>query len=148
MLPGQPPRARFGIGLAAFVLVYFCYGLHRFSLGLDLTDEGAQLAWPWSIHLGEEPFASELMTLPRPVEVYLGHLFQLHPGATVFEIRMLGWSLHLVGFGVLALYLFRLVGRAAPALLLASIPLFACNIFGNPVPNYNTVSANFLLMAL
>ena len=33
-------------GLVVFVLIYLGYGLHRFSLGLDFTDEGAHLAWP------------------------------------------------------------------------------------------------------
>lgn len=142
------PRKLFLAGLAGLVLLYFGYGLERFSLGVDLTDEGAHVAWPAQLRWGGHPFSSELNTLTRPAEVYLGIIFKLRPATTLYEFRLLGWSLHLLAFAVLALYLFRLSGAPGQSLLVASIPVFACNIFSIASPNYNTLSSDFLLLAL
>ena len=135
-------------GLVVFVLIYLGYGLHRFSLGLDFTDEGAHLAWPLRALFGETLFSSELVTLSRPIEVYLFIPFSLHPSMTLYEFRLAGWSLHLLSFAVLATYLFRRSGAALQSLLIASLPFFACHIFGEASPNYNSLTCDFLLLAL
>lgn len=141
-------KTTFILALFVFVAGFFWYGLHRFRLGIDLTDEGAYLTWPLLVHLGEKPFASELLTLVRPVEVYLSFFFKLRPAATLYEIRLAGWSIHLLAFSVLACFLFRLSNAPLRSVLLASLPLFTCQIFGLATPSYNTLSSDFLVIAL
>lgn len=141
-------KTTFIVELAVFVAGFFWYGLARFRLGIDLTDEGAYLAWPLQVHLGEKPFASELLTLVRPVEVYLSFLFKLHPAATLYELRLLGWSIHLLAFYALACFLFRLSGAPLRSVLVASLPVFTCHIFGLATPSYNTLSSDFLTITL
>lgn len=138
----------FALELAVFVAGFFWYGLNRFRLGIDLTDEGAYLAWPLRVYLGEAPFSSELLTLVRPVEVYLSLLFKLHPTVTLYELRLFGWGIHLLAFSVLACFLFRLSGAPLRSLLVASLPLFVSHIFGLAPPSYNTLSSDFLTIAL
>ena len=67
---------------------------------------------------------------------------------TLYEFRLAGWCLHLLAFGVLSGYLFRLSAAAGQSLLIASIPFFACTIYGNTSPSYNTLSCDCLLLAL
>lgn len=141
-------KSTFALGLAVFVAGVFGYGLFRFRLGIDLTDEGAYLAWPLSTYWGDAPFSSELATLVRPVAVYLSLLFELHPTATLYELRLFGWAIHVSAFSVLACFLFRLSGATLPSLLAASLPLFISHIFGLAPPSYNTLSSDFLLIAL
>ncbi len=141
-------RKSFWAGLAAFVLLYFCYGLKRLTLGVDFTDEGAYAAWPMRMFFGEKTFTSELGTLLRPLVAYLYLLFKLHPSMTLYEFRLLGWSLHLLSFSILSIHLYRLSVAPWQSLLLASVPLFICNIFGLASPSYNSLSGDFLLMAL
>ena len=145
---GMQSKKLFWVSLAAFVVLYLCYGLHRFTLGVDFTDEGAYLAWPLRTLFGERPFSSELLTLLRPIEICLALPFKLHPAMTLYEFRMAGWCMHLVAFAVLSVYLFRLGGGPLQSPLIASIPFFACNLFGIATPSYNTVSSDFLLIAL
>ncbi len=138
----------FQLELAGFVLVLLSYGLIRQRLGIDLTDEGAYLAWPLRVALGEAPFSSELLTLIRPIEVYLSILFKVHPGLTLYEFRMLGWLIHLLSFTLFSCCLFRLSDAPLLSLLIACVPVFACQIFGLVAPSYNTLSGDFLLAAL
>jgi hypothetical protein len=142
------PRRLFFASLAVFALLAVAYGLNRFALGVDFTDEGAYIAWPLRTLFGERPFTSELMTLLRPSEVYFTLPFQLHPAITLFEFRLLGWIGHVAAFGVLASYLFRLSGAPLQSVLVASVPLFVCHIFGLAPPSYNTLSSDFLVIAL
>jgi len=142
------PRSLFFLSLTVFLVIYFVYGLHRFSLGIDFTDEGAYVAWPLRFFFGEKAFASELMTLIRPIEVYLTLPFQLRPSMTLYEIRMLGWCLHLLAFSTLSYYLFRLSAAPLQSLLISSIPLFVCHIFGLAPIAYNTLSSDCLILAL
>lgn len=134
--------------LAIQLGLFAAYGIHRTSLGVDFTDEGAYLAWPMRLALGETPFTSELMTLIRPFEVYLAPLFQLHPGITLYEFRLLGWTLHLAACGVFAGWLFRLGAGPLLAPLVAASPFFICHIFGLAPPSYNGVSGDSFLIAL
>jgi hypothetical protein len=134
--------------LIGFLVLYLGYGWQRFSLGLDFTDEGAYLAWPIRTLFGEKPFSSELLTLLRPVEVFLFVPFKLHPEMTLFEFRLMGWIIHLMSFGCLAFYLFRLCSMPVLSCLIASLPLFVSHIFGIASPSYNTLSSDFLLVAL
>lgn len=142
------PRQIFLASLAVSALLAVVYGWNRFALGVDFTDEGAYLAWPLRTLFGERPFTSELMTLLRPSEVYFTLPFQLHPAITLFEFRLLGWLGHVAAFGVLAAYLFRLSGAPLQSVLVASVPLFVCHIFGLAPPSYNTLSSDFLVIAL
>ena len=142
------PRTLFFLSLVAFLVLYVCYGLNRFALGVDFTDEGAYVAWPMRFLFGEKAFASELTTLLRPFEVYFTLPFQLHPGITLYEFRLLGWSFHLLAFALLSSYLFCLSTAPLQSLLLASVPLFVCHIFGLAPPAYNSVSSDFFLIAL
>ncbi len=142
------PRPLFLTGLAAFVSLYFLYGLKRFALGVDFTDEGAYVAWPLRQFFGEAPFSSETMTLLRPLEVYFTLPFKLNPDITLYEFRLLGWSVHLGAFAALACYLFRLCAAPLTSVLIASVPFFVCHLFGLAPPSYNTLSSDFLLIAL
>ena len=142
------PRQLFWASLAAFILLYGGYGLKRLTLGIDFTDEGAYLSWPMRMLFGEKLFSSDLGTLLRPLVAHLFILFKLHPGLTVYEFRLLGWGLHLLSFSILSLYVFRLSNAPVLSPLLASVPLFVCNIFGLASPSYNSLSSDFLLMAL
>lgn len=144
----MPPRHRFLIALATFLLLYGWYGVNRFSLGVDFTDEGAHLAWPMRLIFGERLFASEPALLLRPIIGGVSFLFQAHPSITLFEFRLIGWGIHLASFAGLAVFLFRLSGAPVQSLLAASIPLFVCNILGLVSPSYYTLSSDFLLMAL
>jgi hypothetical protein len=141
-------RQLFLFSLTAFVLVHLCYGLNRLSLGIDFTDEGAYLSWPLRMLFGEAPFVSELATLLRPLASYLFVLFKLHPATTLYEFRLLGWCVHLLAFLILAIYLFRLSGAPLQSPLIASVPFFVCHIFGLASPSYNSLSSDFLLIAL
>jgi len=113
-----------------------------------MTDEGAYVAWPLRVFLGERPFAAELLTLIRPIEEYLAFIYTLHPAISLFEFRMLGWTQHVLAFSVLSIFVFRLSHAPVRSLLLAGVPLFVCHIFGLAIPSYNTVSSDFLLLAL
>jgi len=141
-------RQLFLTSLTAFVLAYLGYGLVRFSLGIDFTDEGAYLSWPMRMLFGEPAFSSDPLTLTRPIEAFLFIPFKLHPLMTLYEFRLLGWVVHLLAFATLAICLFRLSRAPLQSLLIASVPFFACNIFGIASPSYNTLSSDFLLMAL
>ncbi len=139
---------RFTIGLAAFVALHLCYGLKRFTLGVDFTDEGAYISWPMRMLFGEKLFVSEPATLLRPLVAHLFILFKLHPALTLYEFRMLGWCIHLLAFVSLSIYLYRLSEAPLRSLLIATVPLFVCNIFGLASPSYNSLSSDFLLIAL
>src|SRR5688500_8162955 len=80
----------FVISLTTFVVVLLCYGLKRFTLGIDFTDEGAHIAWPMRILFGEKLFASEPALLLRPLIAYVSVLFKIHPAITLYEFRMVG----------------------------------------------------------
>src|SRR5688572_11542694 len=128
----------FVVFLGASLLLYSCYGLHRFTLGVDFTDEGVFVSLPMRILFGEKLFASELLTLLRPVSNFLFILYKLDPGITLYEVRLLGWSVHLVAVAILSVYVFRLSGAPFQSLLIASVPLFACHVFGLAPPSYNS----------
>jgi hypothetical protein len=141
-------RRLFVVSLAALAVLHLCYGLKRLTLGLDFTDEGAYLAWPLRMLFGEKPFAGDVTTLLRPLSAYLSAVFEIYPGITLYEFRLLGWSLHLVSFCVLSAYLFRISRAALLSPLVASVPFYACHILGLATPSYNSISSDFLLMAL
>lgn len=141
-------RRRFLLILAGFLATYILYGLHRWTLGVDFTDEGAYVSWPLRLLFGERPFVAELGTLLRPLVAYLYVIFKVHPEITLYELRLLGWAIHLAGFAFLSVYLFRLTRLALLSPLIASIPFFLCHIFGLAAPSYNTLSSDFLLVAL
>jgi hypothetical protein len=134
--------------LTVLVLVYLGYGLVRFSLGIDFTDEGAYLSWPLRRLFGEPVFSADLVTLCHPVEAFLFVPFRLHPSMTLYEFRLLGWLIHLLAFATLSICLFRLSHAPLQSLLIASVPFFVCNIFGIASPSYNMLSSDFLLVAL
>ena len=141
-------RNLFLASLTAFVAVYIFYGLKRFTLGVDFTDEGAYVSWPLRMLFGEKPFVSELVTLTRPIEVFLFLPFKLYPTLTLYEFRLMGWSMHLVAFSALSVCAFRLSNAPLQSPLVASIPFFVCHIFGAAPPAYNTLSSDFFLIAL
>lgn len=143
----NPRRIFFG-GLILFIMALAAYGLDRFRFGVDLTDEGAHLVWPLRIYLGERPFAGELMNLVRPVEVYLAGLYRWNPEMSLYQFRLLGWTVHIAAYAMFAVLLFRLSGAPLRSLLLAAVPLFVCHILGLATPSYNNLSADFLLVAL
>ncbi|MEO6006382.1 MAG: hypothetical protein ABIZ04_24145 [Opitutus sp.] len=150
---GQPEPASsrerlFVLVLSGFVAMYAAYGLHRCGLGVDFTDEGAYLAWPLRLLFGERPFSSELHTLLRPIEVFMTWPFRLYPDITLYEFRMLGWTIHLGAFVTLAVFLFRWSGATVLSPLIASVPFFVSHIFGLASPSYNSLSSDFLLIAL
>ncbi len=138
----------FRLALAGSLILLAAYGWMRFRLGIDLTDEGAHLAWPLRIHLGEAPHAAELLTLVRPIEVHLALLYDLRPGLTLLEFRLAGWAVHLAAFATLATFLFRLGAPPLRSLLTAAVPLFVGHIFGLATPSYNTLSSDGLTIAL
>lgn len=142
------PRRRFIVALAAFTAVWFAYGLRRFGLGVDFTDEGAYASWPLRTFFGERLFAGDPLLLLRPLLNHLSVIYWLRPEITLYELRLLGWTIHLGAFAALATCLFRLSGAPFRSLLIASIPLFACHLFGLAVPSYNSLSSDFLLIAL
>lgn len=124
------------------------FGLKRFALGIDFTDEGAYVSWPLRVLYGEAPFTSELMTMTRPVEVFLSVFFNFGPASTLYELRLAGWLIHVSSFGVLGAYLFRLGRSPVRCLLVAGIPLFVTPLHGIATPAYNMLSSDFLLIAL
>jgi len=139
---------RFAAALAGFLLLYFVYGLHRLSLGVDFTDEGVYLAWPLRTLFGEPPFAGDPLLALRPLFNHLSVIHRIYPDVSVYDFRLLGWVIHLGAFAVLAWSLFRLSGAVFRNLLIASVPFFVCHIFGLAVPSYNSISSDFLLIAL
>lgn len=148
-LSGRRAHAQtFLLSLAAIGILLLCYGLKRLTLGIDFTDEGAHLAWPLHMLFGDQSFAAERDTMFRPLSAYIYVVFKLHPSITLYEFRLLGWAIHLLSFGVLSTYLFRLTRAPLQSPLVASIPFFVCNIFGLASPSYNSLSSDFLLLAL
>jgi hypothetical protein len=141
-------RRLFLLSLAAFGILLLGYGLKRLTLGIDFTDEGAHLAWPLPMLFGDQSFANERDTMFRPLSAYIYVVFKLHPSMTLYEFRMLGWAIHLLSFGVLSTYLFRLTRAPLQSPLVASLPFFVCNIFGLASPSYYSLSSDFLLLAL
>ena len=139
---------RFAVFLAVFVLVFFAYGLCRLGLGVDFTDEGAYVAWPLRTLYGEPPFAGDPLLLWRPMFNHLSALYRIHPGISLYELRLCGWILHLAAFSALSICLFRLTGAGVQSLLIASVPFFVCHIFGLAPPSYNSVSSDCLLISL
>lgn len=132
----------------AWSAALFAYGVVRSRLGVDLTDEGAYLAWPMRVYLGDPAFSADLLTLVRPVEDVLALLFRLWPDLTLMQFRLLGWGLHLGAAMVLARLLFRLSGATVLSLLAATLSLFAAHLYGILSPSYNTLSSDSLLLAL
>jgi hypothetical protein len=141
-------NTRFRLMLSGVVVAYFIYGLMRFRLGVDLTDEGAYVAWPLRTLFGERVFTADLHLLFRPVFSALDIVYRIYPEITLYEFRLLGWSIHLGAFSVLSLYLFRLSGGAFQSLCIASGPFFICHIFGVATPGYNSLASDFFLLAL
>ena len=141
-------RRLFLLSLVSVGIIHLCYGLQRLTLGIDFTDEGAYLAWPLRMLFGEQPFAAELGTMLRPLSAYLSLVFKVHPAITLYEFRLIGWAIHLLSFCVLSTYLFRLTRAPLQSPLVASIPFFVCHIFGLASPSYNSISSDFLLLAL
>ena len=139
---------RFTTTLVGFVLVYFAYGVRRFSLGVDFTDEGVYVAWPLRTLFGEPAFAGDPLLAMRPMFNAISALYRLHPDITLYELRLLGWIIHLGAFAALATFLFRLTGFTVRSLLLASLPFLICHIFGLAPPSYNSTSSDFFLIAL
>ena len=139
---------RFAATLAGFVLIYGLYGLRRLGLGVDFTDEGAYLAWPLRTLFGEPSFAGDPLLSLRPLLNHLSLIYRIYPEISLYEFRWLGWIAHLGSFSMLALCLFRLSGAAFRSPLIASVPFFACHIFGLAVPSYNSISSDFFLIAL
>jgi hypothetical protein len=136
----------FWASVVAFTVLLVAYGLKRFTLGVDFSDEGAYVAWPLRVALGEPPFAEELLTLLRPVEVFLSAIFRIHPDITLYQLRIAGWSLHLLSFIALSLAVFRSTNAPILSPLIACIPLFVSHIFGLAPPAYNSLSSDFLLL--
>ncbi|MDB6169792.1 MAG: hypothetical protein JWM88_2656 [Verrucomicrobia bacterium] len=141
-------RRLFVASTVAFALLYLAYGLKRFSLGVDFTDEGAYAAWPLRMLFGERLFSAELGTLLRPLAAHLFVIFRIAPGTTLFEFRLIGWTIHLGAFVLLALCGFRIGGGPLRSPLIASIPFFVCHLFGLASPSYNNLSSDFFSMAL
>ena len=139
---------RFFVALAGFLAAYLGYGIVRFGLGVDFTDEGAYLAWPLRALFGEPIFTGDPLLLLRPLFPALAGLHRIAPGISLLDLRLLGWGIHLAAFATLATYLFRLSGATLQSLLVASVSLFACHIFGLASPSYNSISSDFLLIAL
>lgn len=139
---------RFAVTLAGFFVLYWVYGLQRLSLGVDFTDEGVYLAWPLRTLFGEAPFAGDPLLALRPLFNHLSLIRRLHPEISVYEFRMLGWLVHLGAFGALSTCLFQLSGTALQSILIASVPLFVCHIFGLAAPSYNSFACDFLLIGL
>ncbi len=142
------PRRRFAVALAIFTASLLWYGCHRLSLGVDFTDEGAYVAWPLRTLFGEKPFTGEVLTLVRPIFFYVAWIYRLCPDITLYELRLLGWLIHVASFCILATYLFRICRAPLQSLLVACIPFFICHIFGLAPPSYNSLSSDFLLIAL
>jgi hypothetical protein len=136
------------VAQTALALVYIVYGLKRFTLGIDFTDEGAYVSWPLRMLFGERPFTSEILTLTRPIEVFLSPPLNLYPAFTLYGYRILGWSIHIAAFSVLSYYLFKLSNSPLTSPLIASIPLYVCHIFGLAPPSYNTFASDFFTAAL
>lgn len=142
------PWRNFLISLAAMLVLYLAYGVVRFRLGVDLTDEGAYLSWPLRLLYGEPAFTSEIMTITRPLEVYLYRILPFGPALGVYGMRLLGWSIHLAAFAVFAGTLFLRGAPAWRALFVASVPCFAVHLFGLAPPAYNMMGSDFLMIAL
>jgi hypothetical protein len=140
------PRTLFTAVLTVQLALFAAYGVHRLHLGVDFTDEGAYLAWPMRMLFGERPFTSELMTMIKPVEVYLAPLFRILPGITLYEFRLIGWACHVTACGVFAVWLFRLGAGPVLAPFIAGTPFFISHIFGLAPPSYNTLSGDGLLV--
>ena len=142
------PRRRFQLYLTIALAAAFGYGLRRFSLGVDFTDEGAYLAWPLRVRFGERPFAGDPLILLRPIFNQLAVLSRIYPDISLYDFRLLGWVIHLGAYATLAGYLFRLCGGPLLSIALAGVPLFVCHIFGLASPSYNSISSDFFLVAL
>src|SRR5437868_9995061 len=115
--PVRSPRA-FLCWLGGFLLLYAAYGVKRVTLGVDFTDEGEYLSWPLLTLFGERPFSSEIMTLIKPIGLFLSLPFKLNPGLTLYEIRLFGWALHLAAFSAFSSYLFVLTRAPLRSLLI------------------------------
>jgi hypothetical protein len=141
-------RRRSFLALAGFVAAYLGYGAVRCALGVDFTDEGAYVAWPLRALFGERIFTGDPLLLLRPLFPTLAWLYRLWPEVSLLDLRLLGWAFHLAAFVTLANYLFRLSGAVLQSLLVASVPFFVCHSFGLAPPSYNSLSSDFLLIAL
>jgi len=145
---GVTSRIRFVVSLALCLALGLFYGLKKASLGLDFTDEGAYLSWPLRLFFGETLFSSEIVTLIRPFELVSLLILKLHPAITLFEFRILGWSLHLAAFSLLSLCLFQISRSAILSVLTPGIGLFASNPYSVTTPSYNTLGSDFFLIFL
>ena len=146
--PVMNSNRRFACILVGFIALYLGYGLWRLSLGVDFTDEGVYVSWPLRTLFGEAPFAGDPLLALRPMFNHLAWLHRFYPAISLYDIRLLGWVIHLGAFSALAIFLFRFSGAAWRSVLLASVPFFVCHVFGLAAPSYNSISSDFLLLAL
>ena len=128
--------------------MHLCYGLKRLSLGIDFTDEGIYVVMPLRVALGERAFAGDLITLMRPLAAGFSVFFRINPDITLYDLRLVGWGVHVLSFCVLSLYLFRLSRAPLLSPLVASVPFYVCHILGLAPPGYNIFSSDTLLLAL
>lgn len=141
-------KNKFFLILALSLGIYGLYGVKRATLGVDFTDEGVYVSHPLRLLFGETLFSSEITTLTKPYELILFLVLKLRPSATLFELRLYGWALHLTAFALLSAALFMISRAPFLSVGSASIPLFISNSVGLITPSYNTISSDMLVCFL
>ncbi len=128
-------------------LCLFLYGWWRASKGFDLTDEGMYISTGMRYTLGDLPFRDEVMNILRPFDILVSVIFRVNPHISLFHMRIVGLSTHMLAIIVF----FLLVSRySSPVIasLLCSVVFLINNFFGIMTPSYNLLSNAFSLLAI
>jgi hypothetical protein len=138
---------------AAIILtaaIYLVFALKKAALGVDFTDEGLYTVTPWELAKGVAPFSSDLMTLWHPFCIVSQIAFRLDGSLTLYQLRLCGWSLHIVAYLVLALTLYKRLSAIAIPFTASAAAFFITFAWPSNIatPSYNSLSSDFLLLFL
>lgn len=132
------------------VAVFVAFALRKATLGVDFTDEGLYAVTPWELARGVVPFSSDLMTLWHPFCIISQLAFRLDGSLTLYQLRLCGWSLHIVAYVVLALTLCRRFSSIFIPFAASAASFFISFAWPSAIatPSYNSMSSDFLLLFL
>ena len=139
--------------LAATLLcaaVFAAFAARKAALGVDFTDEGLYAVTPWELSRGVVPLSSDLMTLWHPFCLISQLAFKLDASLTLYQLRLCGWSLHIMAYLVLALTLCRRFCSIAVPFTASAVSFFISFAWPSAIatPSYNSLSSDFLLLFL
>jgi hypothetical protein len=134
----------------AFVAILFSFAVRKAALGVDFTDEGLYAVAPWELAKGAAPYPADLMTVWHPFCLVSQLLFKMDGSLTLYQLRLCGWSLHILAYLVLALALCRRFSAVVIPFAASAASFFISFAWPSAIatPSYNSLSSDFLLLFL